>query len=223
MRDCRFITTEEYRQINISKRLFSQLSNYEHRYGRFRATFSGYYSKLHPYVNGNTGALLFENLYDAHTGELIAHSYWLNSSKAWDLVNLVKGDVYEFEARSQLYHTGRIHTAEIYRTTLELYRLMYVKEIEYIGTQPYPYISIIDCKVIDTHYKAIYDDVSHFFTTFNIFSREEQSKYIFQLVDTEYKQLFINKNGRLNCTYVKPRVMLLDSWNKLSDNEKALF
>ena len=71
---------------------------------RFRGVFERFGKKV-SYGHEKT-TLLFKNVEDVETGELVTDHLWFNLTKAFDALNLVSGDTVEFDARVTIYEKG---------------------------------------------------------------------------------------------------------------------
>lgn len=226
MGDFRYTTTEQYYQMNLTKMLFSGLEPFQTKYGTFSAIYTGYTSHMHPYRNEKKGqgAVLMENLVNVDTGEVLIPGYfWLNNSGAIQLANLGIGAEIKFEAKSKLYSTNRYHSASPIRCPIELFRLVYARNITSEG-YVCDYANPVDTReVIRLHDRKVFNTIEDFFNDWNIVNTEMKEEYIIQLIDMEYKKLWLNRNGNLNCDSIKPKVAFLDTYNTWSIEEQELF
>jgi len=77
---------------------------------RFRALFERFGKKIN-YKGYTEETILFKNVTDVETNEVITEHIWFTMSKTFEKVNLIPGVIIEFDARVKEYKKGYVNKA----------------------------------------------------------------------------------------------------------------
>ena len=208
---------------SLNEPIFSILSKYTHTKGKFRCVYTNIVTKrVHHIVNNCIGgSMLLEGLYSVNDKQRVARYYFMNFNKTWKKANLEYGDVVEFDAAARLNWYGKEYSPlNPTRVINAYYRLVYPTSIKKIGHID-NYTCILNKALISTytgrHYNNFYEyinDVSN-----NIGSDELLEMRLIQLVDSTVPRLILNRRNKVNCKNYAPPVILLETYNKLTDEQ----
>lgn len=85
-----------------------KLKDIEEERRRFRATFERFGKKVN-YKGYTEETILFKNVVDIETNEILAEHLWFGMSKTFEKVNLTPGVIIEFDARVKEYKKGYVN------------------------------------------------------------------------------------------------------------------
>ena len=178
----------------------------------------------HPFINSYKGtpSILIQDLYSIEDNEYISRYYWLNWNQSWAKQNPKPGQIFEFSANSISYFTAREqHRLSVYRTIRQLWRLVYPTNIECIGFDE-NIVSPLDKPIISLRTGEQFNNFAQYYNSLGIksISKEEWELRVIALIDAENIELLLNRNGRINCTSYPPLCMLLDTFNKLTQEQQ---
>lgn len=163
-----------------------------------------------------------QDLYSIEDNEYISRYYWLNWNRSWAKQNPKPGQIFEFNANSISYFTAREqHRLSVYRTIRQLWRLVYPTNIECIGFDE-NIVSPYNKQIINLRTGEQFDNFPDYYNSLDISSnsREEWELRVIALVDAENIELLLNRNGRINTSDYPPLCMLLDTFNKLTQEQQ---
>ena len=209
---------------SLNEPMFSVLSKYTHTKGRFRCVYTNIITKrIHHIVNNCIGgSMLLESLYSIYDKQHITDYYFMNWNKTFSKANLEPGDVIEFEAAARLNWYGKEYSPlNPYRVINPYYRLVYPTNIEKIGhidnytpITSKPLISLINGRQYDNFYDYINDPIN------NIGHEEVVEMRLIQLVDATVPRLILNRRNKINCKLASPKIILVESYNRLTDLQR---
>lgn len=205
--------------------MYDILAKYINKKGSFIATYTGVHLEhVHPYINSYKGtpSILMQDLYSVEDNEYISRYYFLNWNRSWAKQNPKPGQIFEFNANSISYFTGREHhRLSVYRTIRQLWRLIYPSNIECIGFDE-NIVSPLEKPIISLRTGEEFNNFAQYYNSLNIksISKEEWELRLIALIDGEQIDLLLNRSGRINCTSYPPYCMYMDTFNKLTQEQQ---
>ena len=113
------------------------------------------------------------------------------------------------------------HRLSVYRTIRQLWRLVYPSNIECIGFDE-NIVSPYNKPIISLRTGEQFNNFPDYYNSLDISSnsREEWELRLIALIDAEQIDLLLNRKGNINTASYPPYCMYLDTFNKLSQEQR---